>query len=58
MKDGKLIYLLLITLIYLPFGFIPPDRVAKICDKLQSSAIVSTQSFKLMQPNLLPVLFS
>ena len=31
-------------LIYLLFGFIPPDCVAKICDKLQSSAVVWTQS--------------
>ena len=27
------------TLIYLPFGFIPPDHVAKICDKLESSFV-------------------
>ena len=54
MKEGRLIYL--------PFGIIPLDRVAKICDKLQTS-IMWTQSFKLMQLgtgtlNLLPILFS
>ena len=28
------------ALIYLSFGFITPDRVTKICDKLQNSVIV------------------
>ena len=36
------------TLTYLPFGFITSDRVAKICDKLQSSAR-TMQCFKLLK---------
>ena len=60
MKEGKVIYRLHILVDLFTVRF-QPDRVAKICDKLQSSIVC--QSFKRMQrgtgtPNLLPILFT
>ena len=60
MKEGKLICSLHIHVDLFTVRF-QPDRVAKICDKLQSSIVC--QSFKRMQrgtgtPNLLPILFN
>ena len=43
------------ALIYLSFGFITPDRVTKICDKLQSSAIVCIYIYMVSSPTKLHI---